>query len=98
MLTELTGWLRINPSISPSKIRFRLGKAANVDLAIYSINGVQIFTSSGSYPSGSHEIIWNGYDDFGSLVTNGVYLGYLLAKDSESGVVQKSLLKIAVLK
>lgn len=55
------------------KILYNLNSPSEVNLFIFTINGQNIYrTTSGS--ASSHTITWNGKDQFGLYVPNGVYL------------------------
>jgi hypothetical protein len=71
---ELTGNYP-NPFNPSTTIRFGLPEDGNVKITIYSINGQEVTTLANSYFSkGYHEIKWDGKNQSGKSVSNGVYI------------------------
>lgn len=63
-----------NPLHTATRIRFALGAAENVDVAVYDAGGRTIRTLlSGEAGAGSHEILWDGRSDEGLRVPSGIY-------------------------
>ena len=63
-----------NPTASAATIAFRLSTPERVDLAMYDLGGRRVrVLSSGSMTVGTHELVWDGTDDRGRKVPNGVY-------------------------
>jgi len=64
-----------NPFNPSTSIRFSLKEAGLVRLNIYNLKG-QLIKSliNADLPSGDHQIIWNGKDERGTLVSSGIYL------------------------
>ncbi len=76
---------------STTTIRFGLGKAGPVQLAVYSIDGRRIITLVDEEKSaGDYRVVWNGRDEAGHAVSAGIYL-YVL-KLSGFQVSQKMLI------
>jgi len=63
-------------------IRLSLPRAADVSLRVYDVAGRLVRTlESGALPAGERTVRWDGRDDSGRPVANGVYLVRLLAED-----------------
>jgi hypothetical protein len=64
-----------NPFGRGTTIRFDLGRSADVALGIYDAAGhsVRQFYSGEVLPVGDHEVLWDGRDHSGSVVSVGVY-------------------------
>jgi len=70
-----------NPFNPSTTIRFTLPEAVRVTLAVYDVNGRLVRTLVGfadsaapTFPSGHHEVVWDGSDGMGRPVASGVYL------------------------
>jgi hypothetical protein len=73
-----------NPTGSRALIRYELSKSGPAELSVYNVQGQRIATlTSGSLSAGRHEVTWQGRDDAGRAVPNGVYL-YRLNAGGES--------------
>ncbi|MCL4703616.1 T9SS type A sorting domain-containing protein [bacterium] len=71
-----------NPFSSAAAIPYRLGKGADVQVTIYDILGREARKFAvGSQTAGSHNIIWDGRDNFGKRVAGGIYFYKLQAGD-----------------
>jgi hypothetical protein len=58
-----------------TEISLSLGAASEVSLVIYDVQGKSVRTlASGVMPAGNHTLVWDGRDDAGSSVADGVYL------------------------
>ena len=69
-----------NPSRGNAALRYSLGVAGPVDLAIYSVDGRRLRTiSHGVQAAGQYQLTWNGADDRGSVLSSGVYFARLEA-------------------
>jgi len=78
-----------NPVSSSTSISFSLPAASNVSLDIFDVSGRLVRTlSSGLKDAGTHQVTWNGKDDSGSRLANGVYY-YRLS--TSTGVAAKTL-------
>jgi hypothetical protein len=65
---------RPNPFGNGTALGFFIPSATNVDLRLYSVSGRRIRTlMAGMTGSGSYQAHWDGRDDQGRLVTNGIY-------------------------
>jgi len=90
-----------NPNKGSAYISYYLSQPADTELRVYSISGELLFNMEASKDepgaqAGYNEIIWNGRNKFGEVVSNGVYLGYLIIDDGKHKTKEK--VKIAVLK
>ncbi len=76
-----------NPFHFSTAIAFHLPQAARVELAIFNLLGQRVRTLlEENRNSGSHRVYWNGRDEAGNLVANGVYYYQLRAGNfSKSG-------------
>ena len=64
-----------NPFNPSTQIAFNIGSNDNVTVKVFSLLGEEIATvHNGILNSGSHEVTWNGMDNYGSKVSSGVYL------------------------
>ena len=84
-----------NPFNGSTLIRFVLATEESVGLSIYDITGQRILHRlAGVYlKSGLHEIAWNGTDETGLNVANGVYLYHLTTPAGRIGVGRMVLLR-----
>jgi cytoskeletal protein CcmA (bactofilin family) len=64
-----------NPFNPSTKIQFSVLEAGVVQLSVYNLQGQEVRTLvSGQMNPGSHTINWNGRDNAGKIMPNGVYL------------------------
>lgn len=69
-----------NPFNPSTTIKFGLPEDSHVKLTIYSITGQKVITLIDNlFSRGYHEINWNGKNEFGTLVANGIYIYELKA-------------------
>jgi hypothetical protein len=74
-----------NPFLGTAGIRFGIENSGPVEVAIYSQSGARVTTLfDGACDEGQHELTWNGRDDAGTEVTEGVYFLMLRTQDRES--------------
>jgi len=85
-----------------TKITYQLSGDARIKIRIVSLDGRAV-KNFGYEPgvslkstTGYNEVEWDGRDETGALVNNGLYLCYIMAESG--GEVKKTKLKIAVLK
>ncbi len=79
---------RPTPFRSSTTLAFDLAQASPVLLGIYDVSGKRVRTVlSRSLPAGRHAATWDGLDDSGSRLSNGVYLARLQA-GTYSGTVK----------
>ncbi|MFC1517203.1 choice-of-anchor Q domain-containing protein [Candidatus Margulisiibacteriota bacterium] len=69
---------------------------ANIKIYVYDISGQKIWETEEDVNSSSGEIAWDGKDQWGEILANGVYVAYIVATDGENRKVKR--VKIAVLK
>jgi flagellar hook assembly protein FlgD len=83
-----------NPFNPRTTIRYRLSRAARVDLAIFDVAGrrVRVLESDRQRGAGLRTVTWNGRDDRGRVVASGVYF-VRLRVDGESYSRRLVLLK-----
>ncbi len=64
-----------NPFRGRTELRFRLARAASVDVGVYDLFGrrVKSLRSGEPLPPGDHAVTWDGTDDTGGHVPSGVY-------------------------
>ena len=82
-----------NPFNPETSISFTITKDTQVTLTIFDVLGREIRKLSDyNYQKGSHSVIWDGRDDLGNLVSNGIYL-YQIQAGSFSQVKKMMLLR-----
>ncbi len=76
-----------NPAVASTTIRFRLGRPAPVTLTIHDLAGRRLrrLLDASPLPAGPHTAVWDGRDDGGAPVANGVYLVRLTAGGQRRG-------------
>ena len=63
-----------NPFNAQTSIGFELANRSNVNLSIYDITGGIVATlAEREFEAGSHTIIWDGTDKYGTAVSSGIY-------------------------
>jgi len=71
-----------NPFNIETKIQFSLAKSSRVSISIYNILGQRIRDiMDKDLPTGTHQISWNGRDDYGTTVATGIYFYRIEADD-----------------
>jgi len=64
-----------NPFNPSTTIRFSLPESGMTELCIYNLKGQRVrCLVNGNLRSGNHDIVWDGKDSHGTLVSSGVYL------------------------
>ncbi len=64
-----------NPFNPSTTIRFAVGAAGHVRLAVYDLHGRRVASLiDGPVAAGAHLAVWRGQDEHGSVVASGVYL------------------------
>jgi len=82
-----------NPFNPETAIRFTLAREGAVMVDIYNVRGQKVRSlAGGMYEAGVHNVVWNGRDDNGRSVGNGVYF-YRMVADEYRGVRKMVLLK-----
>jgi hypothetical protein len=85
-----------------NKISYQLTANAKIRIRLVSLSGRKIRSWNyepgvpGKSSTGYNEVEWDGRDEAGNLVNNGLYLCYILVE--AGGEVRKAKLQIAVLK
>jgi hypothetical protein len=81
-----------NPAGRSVRVSWLLPSAGRMELAVFDVAGRRVRTlASGVRPAGPHDIAWNGRDDAGRHISNGVYLLRLTAGQLE--VVRKIVIQ-----
>ena len=89
---ELKAKLLALKPITPT-ISYEIATAASAELTIYDVAGQHVRTVVLDHQSpGKHSIIWDGRDDAGRELRDGLYFYRLKTEDAEAEVVGKTLL------
>ena len=80
-----------NPFSLSTEIRFSLGQAEAVEIAIYNTAGQLIKSFAGDYAAGAHSIQWDGTEANGNAVSAGIYLVQMRAGEYTSSVRMSKL-------
>ncbi|MFC1478727.1 S8 family peptidase [Candidatus Margulisiibacteriota bacterium] len=86
-----------NPDNGNLYISCMLTRRSSLNLFIHALNGAIVYSDRFSAIVGYNEFVWDGRDHSGNPVANGVYLGYIRAKN-EQGDIQLGVVKIAVIR
>ena len=62
-----------NPFSNTTQIIFTLPKDETVNIMIYDLLGKAVKSFSGNYSAGDHQLQWNGDDNNGSPLSEGMY-------------------------
>jgi len=84
------------PSVFTSRtsIEYILGAKQNISLDVYDILGNHVMNlASGQVSAGKNSVIWDGNDDSGNPVSNGVYLCVLKANEKSATSTKITLIK-----
>jgi hypothetical protein len=83
-----------NPFNPSTSIEYTLKTAESVTISVYNINGQRIreLVANRRFGAGTHQVVWDGRDDKGELVSTGVYL-YKITTDSFSESRKMLLMK-----
>lgn len=82
-----------NPFNPSTTISFSIPSASKVEFSIYNIKGQKVKTLiNNKLAEGKHNITWNGTDDFGKLVSSGIYL-YRINAGNQTEVMKMLLMK-----
>jgi len=66
---------------------------SDAELVIYNVMGQKLITLvNKNYSAGSHEVLWNGRNDYGQAVSSGIYLCRIIA--GEFNALEKLVLII----
>ena len=89
---ELKAQLRALKPVTPT-ISYEIATATSAELAIYDVAGWHVRTFVLDHQSpGKHSIIWDGRDDAGRELSDGLYFYRLKTEDAETEVVGKTML------
>ena len=79
-----------NPFKNNTTIKYALAKKSEVKLTIYNIKGQRVRTfDRGEQESGFYNVVWDGKDDNGRIVGNGIYLFKIKADINDGGTFSK---------
>ena len=82
-----------NPAYGPTNITFNLENSGNVNITVFNIYGQKIkVLTNASYQSGTHNIIWDGTNMNGQVVSSGIYF-YQLATPHKKQIKKCMVLK-----
>lgn len=82
-----------NPFNYKTLIKFTLTKNDFVEIIIYNINGIPIKTLvSRKFPIGTHQIYWDGRNNFGNIVPTGIYF-YRMSSNIYSEIYKAVFIK-----
>jgi hypothetical protein len=82
-----------NPFNAQTMIAFNLATAGNVQLDVFNMIGQKVTTLiDGNYNPGTYNVIWNGRDAAGNVVSSGIYY-YRLNSDGLTQTMKMTLLK-----
>jgi hypothetical protein len=87
-----------NPDGEPTKLVYSLTRTARVTARIYSVSGRLVRKADMDAEAGSNVFEWNGRDEAGDAVANGVYLVQLTSKRTGSSETRKVLERVVVLR
>jgi len=77
-LSGIRVWNSPNPFKTDTHVEFMLDSSAEVEVAIYSVNGALVrVLSKQSFPAGHNRVAWDGTDQSGRSVASGTYLARL---------------------
>jgi hypothetical protein len=70
-----------NPFNPSTKIRFSIPRLENVNLNIYDVHGrlIRTIVNNTSYNAGTYDVNWDGRNDWGELVSSGIYFSKITA-------------------
>jgi flagellar hook assembly protein FlgD len=88
-----------NPFNPSTTIQFAIPKQASITLRVYNILGQEVATLvDESKPAGYYEMVWNGHNQSGNVISSGVYFYRFEAKPVDGGDTFASLKKMLMLK
>jgi len=81
-----------NPFNATTNIKFLIPFESQINLNIYDLNGrlLKTLVNNREFPSGYHNMIWNGTDNLGNKISSGIYIAKLKVGNKEK--VRKMLL------
>ena len=75
-----------NPFGEATNLNFSLSDTEKVQIVIYNLNGQLIKRFDGTYTAGYHEIKWDGRNEKGMEVSEGIYLAQMVAGDFSASI------------
>lgn len=76
-----------NPFSSETRFQFEITQPAEISIDIFTTNGRKIYSAdTQSFSAGTHFIAWNGLDEYGDEIANGVYLYRIRARGESRSV------------
>ena len=88
-----------NPFAEETVFTFRISEASEVKIKIYTSNGRLIKEITGNIAeNGYNTIQWNGLDNDGNRLANGVYFYKIIAKSIESNLRGEAIGKLVIMK
>ena len=64
-----------NPFNPMTRLRFALPNSGHVEVTVYDVKGRAVRNLvNRDYPQGRHEVVWDGRDDSGQVLSSGTYL------------------------
>ncbi|MEM7374562.1 MAG: ELWxxDGT repeat protein [Bacteroidota bacterium] len=75
-----------NPFQQSTSLTFSIGQREEVDISIYTLTGKLIQQFKGTYPTGEHDIFWNGTSQSGKPVSEGMYLLHMKAGEFQTSI------------
>jgi len=77
-----------NPFNNKTQIRFYIPNSSEISLQIFNIQGQSVRQLAGkTLSSGWHNIFWDGKNDSGNVVSSGVYLCRMQARDFNKSII-----------
>jgi hypothetical protein len=87
-----------NPFNPRTNIRFSLAKAGRVAVRVFDAHGGLVATvAQGHYPSGSHQVAWDGHSARGR-VASGIYFARADALEEDGAIVSSNVVKMVMAK
>ncbi len=84
-----------NPFNNKTKFTFEISLDADITIIVYTMGGKKIKNfKNRTYQAGFNSILWNGRNEYGKLLPNGVYLYKIIAENNNSRTHQMG--KIAI--
>lgn len=74
-----------NPFTESTSINFTMSEAGTAKVRVYSVSGRRVWQREMAASAGQNFVVWDGRDDEGDAVANGVYLVRVQLKSGSSG-------------
>ncbi|MDW3650119.1 MAG: HYR domain-containing protein [Bacteroidia bacterium] len=75
-----------NPFGEATNLLFSLSQTEKVQIVIYNLNGQLIKRFDGTYAAGDHQIKWDGRNEKGMEVSEGIYMAQMVAGDFSAAI------------